>query len=399
MSILKRASDKGIINVEEVRRQLEEMEKQELLNMHPYSIRQDERGMWATYLPAEDTKHKRKAVKRKNKSDLEKVIIEYYKEKVYSPTFSECFYIWANKKLKYGEITKGTFDRYETTLKRYFSGENDFKVKNIDEEELEDFIKNTIYEKQLTQKMWANLRILINGVFKYAKKQGLTEISITAFMGDLDISRKAFKQKRTSKEESIFTDVERDKIISRINSNPTLVGLAIVLAFETGMRCGEILALKYSDLDGNILHVRRTEERFKDENGKCTFIVRESTKGRDVDGRDIVLSDSAIRTIKRVRILNPFGQYMFEKNGERISGGCLTRRLYKLCDLENIPRRSIHKARKTYASTLHKEKVPDKLIQQQLGHKQFSTTMEHYIYNSYTDEESISIIKKAISTF
>ena len=58
------------------------------------------------------------------------------------------------------KICKGTYDRYENDYKRFFNGieiENK-KVRNISDDELEQFIKDTIIKCNLTQKGYAGLR-------------------------------------------------------------------------------------------------------------------------------------------------------------------------------------------------------------------------------------------------
>lgn len=66
-------------------------------------------------------------------------------------------------------------------------------------------------------------------------------------------------------------------------------------------------------------------------------------------------------------MLNPFGQYIFMKNGKRIKGQAFTRRLYVICDRIGIGERSIHKARKTYATKLIDGNVPESVIKHKWG--------------------------------
>ncbi len=47
----------------------------------------------------------------------------------------------------------------------------------------------------MTQKAWINYKTLLKGIFKYAKKLNITDISITNFLGDLEISKKSIKKK------------------------------------------------------------------------------------------------------------------------------------------------------------------------------------------------------------
>lgn len=391
MDVLKTAVERGIIDLTALLEQVEEMENNEFLNQHQQKIWQDPSGRWSTYLPAAN-KNKRRLVKKTKLDDLEKEIIKYYKDAESSPKFSDVFYEWAGQKLDNGEISRTTYDRYELSMKRFFIP--DFRIKNVNEAFLEGFIKKTITKENLTRKGWSDMRILLIGVFKYSKKKGLTSINITTFMDELELPRHLFRKTEASDDESVFTDEEIQMIKDEVLMRPTLIKLGVLLAFQTGMRAGEVSTVKFSDIKENTIHICRTEIRYK-ENGKNVYAVRESTKGRD-GARTIYITESALDTINRIREMNP-GEYLMEKNGERILSKAFTRRLYDMCDSLGIKRRSLHKARKTYATMLLDAKVPDKLIMQQMGHTDLSTTLNHYYFNNRTNVENSEIIERAIS--
>ncbi len=161
----------------------------------------------------------------------------------------------------------------------------------------------------------------------------------------MDLPKKCFAKKAIKDDESVFTDGEVEKIADFIREDPSLLNYGILLAFQTGVRVGELCTLKYSDIQGNKLCIRRTEVRYRDKDGKYVFEVRESPK-TEAGNRDIILSSEAKRTLKEIRKLNPFGEYIFMNDGKRIK------------------ERSMHKARKTYATKLIKgnqaenEKMP-----------------------------------------
>lgn len=375
-------------------------ERVKFLENHENKIWQGANGRWYTYLPDEKSKDGRKLVKRSSKQSIEDSIVEFYKQMETDPYIKDIFYMWIDSKLSYGEILKQTYDRYETDFYRFFEKSNlyDMKFKYITEPILEDFIKTTIHDKKLTAKGWANLRTLINGIFKYAKKQGYTKLSITQFMGDLDISKKSFRKVIKSDDEMVFTDEEIDMIVNYINNaEPSIINLGIILSFQAGLRSGELAALKYSDLKGHILTVSKTEIRYKDADDRhYVFEVRECTKGED-GIRNVVVTDFAIKTIKQARRLNPFGEYLFMKNGQRIKGKAFTVKLVKICNILGITPRSIHKARKTYGTKLLNAGINEKLIEKQMGHTDISTTKGYYFYNNKKMEETIDIITSAIN--
>ena len=73
-------------------------------------------------------------------------------------------------------------------LTRFFKKMGKRKIKDVTEDELYDFCKDTISNNKLTAKAWGNVRTLIIGTWKYAKRKHFTDLSISQFMGDLDIS-------------------------------------------------------------------------------------------------------------------------------------------------------------------------------------------------------------------
>lgn len=394
--VLQYALTNGMIDIGIVREQIEMNERKRYLEMHKYETWKGSDGKYHTNVPDSTKPNGRRSIKRSTEKSLEDAIIDFYKEQENEPYIKEVFYMWINSKVEYGEITRQTYDKYENDFFRFFKDSNLYntKFKYITDEMLEHFIKDSIHKKQLTAKAWSNLRTLINGIFKYAKKKGYTGISITQFIGDLDISKKAFKKVIKRDEESVFTDKEIDLIVKYINSNePSIINLGVILAFQVGLRAGELSALKYTDLSGNILTVSKTEIRYKDQEGHYVFDVRESTKG-DIGIRKVVLTDFAIKTIKQIKLMNPFGEYLFMQDGQRVKGKAFTVKLEKICKYVGITPRSLHKARKTYATKLLNAGLDEKLIQNQMGHTDISTTKGFYWYNNKDTEE----IKKLISS-
>lgn len=147
----------------------------------------------------------------------------------------------------------------------------------------------------------------------------------------MDLSRKCFAKKVVRDEESVFTDIEVEKISNYIRENISIINYGILLAFQTGVRVGELCTLKYSDIMGNKLSIRRTEVRYRDKDGKYVFEVRESPK-TEAGNRDIILNSDAMKTLREIRKLNPFGEYIFMKGGIRIKEKGIQRK-----DCQNMP--------------------------------------------------------------
>ena len=337
-----------MINISDVQNSMEAMRREELLKQHPYEIWQSKDGKWYTYLPAQDGGRVLK--KRKFKNDLESIIIDYYKNKK-EILLKDIFQEWALQKLEYGDIQKQTFDRYTTDFHRFFDNAYISKkdIRKITENDLEVFIRKTIRNMGLTNKAYGGLRLLVIGIFKYAKRQKYSEISITQFFGDLELPKKCFVKKAVKDDESVFTDDEVEKISNYIQKNPSLLNYGILLAFQTGVRVGELCTLKYSDIQRNKLCIRRTEVRYRD------------------------------------------------KDGKRIKEKAFSVKITKICKYVGIKERSMHKARKTYATKLINGGVDESLIIKQMGHTSIDCTKNYYYFNNKNDEEAIKQIERAIS--
>ena len=91
--------------------------------------------------------------------------------------------------------------------------------------------------------------------------------------------------------------------------------------FQTGMRVGELAALKYENLKNSSIRITATEEYFIDpESGKKICDVVDHAK-TDAGDRTIILPEGADKTLRAIRALNPFGTYLFLDNeGRRIRG-------------------------------------------------------------------------------
>lgn len=288
-------------------------EREKILNEHPYKIWQGKEGKWHTYLP--DKERKRISKKRNTEREIQDLVVKYWKERNEIHTIESVFYEWINEKIKYKEIEKATYDRYETDFKRFFDGSfRKTNIKNVTEDILEKFIKTTISEKQLSSKAYSGLRTLLIGIFKYAKKHKYSEISVYTFFGDLNLSKKIFTKKVKCIEKEVFTEEELRKVIGYINSKQCKIReLGVLLAIYTGMRPGELSTLKVSDINlkNRTIHIQRSQIKYKDESGKCIIDVREYPKS-DAGDRYLLLSDKALDTTKRILRLNPFGNFLFQ---------------------------------------------------------------------------------------
>jgi integrase len=150
----------------------------------------------------------------------------------------------------------------------------------------------------------------------------------------------------------------------------TMVGLAIV----SGLRRGELFALRWRDIDETkqLLTVR---EAVYD----GTFDTPKTAAGR----RQIPLSATALELIAawraRVGTANPDALVFATRGGTPLSPNHLLRRsIAPACKAAGVPVATWLTFRRTYSSWSHEKGVPGKVVAQLMGHANVDTTLNVY---------------------
>lgn len=393
--LLNFAIENGMIDLDTIREKIEMNERKKYLEMHSPKIWKSTDGNWYTFVPDYSKKSERRLVKRSTEEKLEDFLVGFYKEYQEPQTIKKTYYEWIHRKIKFGEITKQTYDRYEVDFCKYFKGYEDKNMQYVTTDFLDDFILDNIKKYKMKSKAWSNLRTIIRGTFLYAKKKGYTKLNIVEYLQELDLSRKLFNQDRKPLENTIYSEKEIEELIGYIRESDNLNDIAIMFAIYTGMRVGEIVSLKWEDIGENYIHVHRTQIKYKGKDGKKVYEVRDFPK-TEAGVRNIVIVPELRKVIKRIRGINPFTEYVFEKKGRCIPEHSVGTRLYYLCDKFGFPRKGVHSIRKYYATKLINAGVEEIIVISQMGHSDFSTTKKYYYKNNQDEKYIINTIVNAI---
>lgn len=389
----------GIMSEDIAYEVMQRAEKEYYISMHKFAITHSSKAnCWMTHLPSETAKGGRIKKRAKSKEELEDIIVNYWRSHM-QLTLGQLILQWIDYKLEIGKkrnrFKSQTYDRYLTDFYRFFK---DVPIATQDVNtltaiELEDFIIERIETLDLTAKAYSGLRTLLRGSLNYFARYNHLSFNPESFFKSLDL-RPYFADRQHKNQ--VFNNHEIELIKKYIDIHgESVVSYGILFGFYTGMRIGEISALKWEDVFDGAVYVHRTEERFKDEDGCYLFQVRDTPK-TNAGVRDVFLVPQAKDIINRMKVLNPTGEYVFMHNGNRVKGDTYTNKLLRICKAVGIEPRSMHKARKTYASNLFKNKVDEALIVSQMGHVSIDTTKGFYQYNTSDNYESRNTLSKAI---
>ena len=382
------ALNNGIINIQDIKAQIKMNERIKYLDAHNHKIWENQTlGKWCTYLSDKDKPEGRRLIRRKTKKEIEDCIVAYWKEQECNPTIEEVFTEWNDRRLQRKQIKPSTHLVNKQTFKRFYSDLKNRKIKSISETEWEDFLCDCIANFQLTAKAFSNLKGITKGFLKRAKKRGFISMNVEQFFTELDVSDSDFKIKVVDEEDEVFFDDEVDKIMDYIRDNPDCRNLGIALMFVTGIRVGELVALKHEDIEETTFKIKRTETKRRKDGGGYIYYVDEFPK-TPAGYRTVIVPSNQKWILNKIKNLNVYNEYIFcNESGERLNTFSIRKRLYRVCKKVGIKPRSPHKIRKTYGSILLDNGLDAKIIEGQMGHTNISCTEAFYHKNRRRMEE------------
>lgn len=389
--ILKFAIDNGIIDLSYVQEKMEMNKRKELLEKHPWKIFQGSDGKWRTYLPG---KEGRKMLKRSTKESIENEVIAYWRAEEENPTIADVFQEWSDRRLELKKISDATHMRNQQIFNRHYKDFGKKRIKTVDPEDIEEFLEEQIPKFDLTAKAFSNLKSVTRGFLKRAKKRKLINWNVEEIFTELDVSDHDFKRTRRADENDVFTEDEFPVIMNYLENHLDNINIGILLLFVTGIRVGELVALKHEDFSKNSFRVQRTETRYCLQKGKYEYKVNDFPK-TEAGIRTVVIPKHYSWIVREINLMNPFGEYVFvAESGKRMITPAIRNRLYQICDHLGMKRKSPHKVRKTYGSILLDNSIDNRLIISLMGHTDISCTENFYHKNRRSIEKKVEIISR-----
>lgn len=251
-------------------------------------------------------------------------------------------------------------------------------------------------DRNLTRKQFNNIKSVLNGIMNYAMEQ-----DIVSHNPIKDIDCKQFSYKPINRKNEVITIEERQKLLEYLEKDISICSLAIQFDFCMVLRIGELLALKWSDIEGEYIHVQRQRLIDNEMNDDLTFTSRNYNNAEHVKGyteqgfRYMPLTSKAKNILLKAKELNPYGEYIFMNNGRQISYDAFNRKLKKACSKVNISSYSSHKIRFSSASILYENGMPLTSLQGLLGHTTTAMTL-HYIRPVTPLEKTTEIMCKSL---
>lgn len=384
---------------------MEKERKERVLAKHPYAISPGKDGRWRTYIRDDTRPNHRRQIAKASEEQLKEYLYQYYVGIITADggeiTMASLLEEW----LEYKElwVKQSTVNRIRRDWEKYFASSElvttpIIKLTKID---FDTWIHRLIKEEKLNAHQYGRVRAILNQELDYAEDKGIIEKNLFRTV-KVDTQRVLQREHKKPDHTQVYSPKELDGLCElawndfRQRAYPVheLVPLAVMFMFYTGLRIGEVCVIRYEDIEGSILHVRRMYEL---ETGR----VVEETKGAFGD-REVPIVRKAEELVETARQRQqeegaPDNGFIFSMLDTPVRYTSVSKAFVKYCRKMGISRKSSHKARKTFLSALLDENINLNTVRQIAGHTDERTTLNNYCYDRRDTDEIIQQLEKALA--
>ena len=295
------------------------------------------------------------------------------------PPSSEKFALYCDEwlLLNRSRVSESTFVKYTTITEKHIKTKlGAIQVKALSTVLIERFAHELLCAERLSPKTVRDILTVLRSILKYAAKH------YPSLFPTIEI----VYPKNPKKEMRVLTKEEQSTFIEFLLKDTDECKFGVLLALLTGMRIGEVCALKWKDvsLDERFIQVSHTMQRLKNltdqSSGKTKILI--SDPKSDSSSRIIPLTNLALQLCKRQFVQCPEAFVLTGSSERYIEPRTLQNRLKrytKNCDLKGV---HFHVLRHTFATRCVEVGFEIKSLSEILGHASPQITLERYVHSS-----------------
>jgi integrase len=192
------------------------------------------------------------------------------------------------------------------------------------------------------------------------------------------------KVKQTGHKMRIFSKSEQEKLSIFLLSNPDKFNTGILVCLFTGLRIGEICALRWEDISfgERTLRIRKTMQRVQRTGcaGPKTQVIISSPKSANSE-RTIPIPDTLLPIISKHQ-KSDCGFFLTNSSKKYVEPRLMQIHFHKALDECGIESANFHALRHTFATRCVEFGMDVKSLSEILGHSSITITMDRYVHPS-----------------
>ena len=280
-------------------------------------------------------------------------------------------------------VKESTYARYVNLIKSHICPSlGKYQISKISTQQIEQFVEQKLQSGRLdnagalSPKTVTDILTIIKSSMEYAK---YNNINIICNLGKIYVKKK-------EKEMRVLCRSEQDALVKVLLDDIDLYKFGVILALYTGIRIGELCALKWENLclDTHTLKVRETLQRIPDTNidatAKTKVIITEPKSKCSV--RDIPLPDFIVEIAKQFQ--NTSQAFILTgKNYKYIEPRTMQNHFKAYMKKSGIKAANFHSLRHTFATRCVEIGFELKSLSEILGHANVNITLNRYVHSSF----------------
>jgi len=288
------------------------------------------------------------------------------------------------------KVRESTFANYTFTCERhiipYFKDKEITKLKN---EHINEFMQSKLKNGGLEGKPLSPKTVndMLSILLKIIKEHSNTNITVK-------------KMSCPKQEVNIFTNAECKKLNSYVSIGTDSKKLGVIIVMLTGIRIGELCALKWQDidLDNGIISINKTLQRVRvtgnTKKRKTKIIIKEPKTLTSI--RKIPIPSNLLKRLREWEFPTTGDTYVLTNTRKYIEPRTYQRYFKKCLQACEVKDNNVHSLRHKFATTAVSNEVDNKTISLFLGHSDVSFTMNQYVHPDM-EHKRIQIEKIALN--
>ncbi len=184
------------------------------------------------------------------------------------------------------------------------------------------------------------------------------------------------------KEMRVLGIEEQRRLTEYLKQDMDLYKFGVMVALYTGVRVGELCALRWEDVEDNCIKIRHTMLRLRKDNGKGTEVLIGEPKTRS-SRRTVPLLSPLVGPLAAFRKANEGQVYVLGSRSKPIvEPKIMQSRFQKYLKDLGIEGASFHTLRHTFATRAIEAGMDVKTLSELLGHSNVQTTLNRYVHSS-----------------
>lgn len=274
-------------------------------------------------------------------------------------------------KYKKNTVKKSTYYNYSYSVEKYlypkFADQDITQIKDYN-----DFIEKLT--DTLAPKTVRDIITKLKEIINFYEEEHNTKLNI----------KKMSLPKMNKKEIQILSNKEKQKLEKYCIEQNSLKSLGILICLNTGLRIGEVCALRWENIDfeSKKIHIEKTIERIYSKEENKTIVIIDTPKSI-TSVRTIPINSKLYNILKQIRGKSKKTDFVLAGSSEHyVEPRNYQYHFKEILKRSKVKKYKFHTLRHTFATNCIEAGIDIKSLSEILGHADVSITLNIYVHSS-----------------